>query len=125
ENSSDQRICVRCAIWFSSCNRGLPAHHRHDRAHFHFSVLGGCPGAQSVYRSPGFATGARSNSGIPLRVPGARTVSGNRPGAVCLFPVLKNGRDYGETIVNTASLVSITDGVSWKRIRVFAVVVAG
>jgi hypothetical protein len=29
------------------------------------------------------------------------------------------------TIVNTASLVSVTDGVSWKRIRTFAVVVAG
>ena len=34
-------------------------------------------------------------------------------------------RGYGETIVNTASLVSVTDGVSWKRIRTFAVVVAG
>ena len=37
---------------------------------------------------------------------------------------MKNGRDYGETIVNTASLVSFTEGVSWKRIRTFAVVVA-
>jgi hypothetical protein len=27
--------------------------------------------------------------------------------------------------VNTASLVSVTDGVSWQRIRTFAVVVAG
>ena len=29
------------------------------------------------------------------------------------------------SIVNTASLVSVTDGISWKRIRTFAVVVAG
>ena len=29
------------------------------------------------------------------------------------------------TMVNTASLVSVTDGVSWKRIRTLAVVVAG
>ena len=32
---------------------------------------------------------------------------------------------FQKTIVNTASLVSVTDGVSWKRIRTFAVVVAG
>jgi hypothetical protein len=30
-----------------------------------------------------------------------------------------------ETIVNTTSLVSVTEAVSWKRIRAFAVVVAG
>ncbi len=34
-------------------------------------------------------------------------------------------RDYGETIVNAASLVSVTDGASWKRIRTFAAVVPG
>jgi hypothetical protein len=28
-------------------------------------------------------------------------------------------------MANTASLVSVTDGVSWKRIRTLAVVVAG
>jgi len=32
---------------------------------------------------------------------------------------------YGEVIVNTASLVSVTDGVSWKRNRTFAIVVSG
>ena len=39
ENSSDQRIRVRCAVWFHACNRRVPAHDWHDRAHFHFSVL--------------------------------------------------------------------------------------
>ena len=34
-------------------------------------------------------------------------------------------RYIAPTIVNTAALVSVTDGVSWKRIRTFAVVVAG
>src|SRR5262245_60062156 len=34
-------------------------------------------------------------------------------------------RYVGPTMVNTASLMSVSDGVSWKRIRTFAVVVAG
>jgi hypothetical protein len=41
------------------------------------------------------------------------------------IPILNNTTGYNMSIVNTASLVSVTDGVSWKRIRTFAVVVAG
>jgi hypothetical protein len=39
--------------------------------------------------------------------------------------ITQRSRGYGETMANTASLVSVTDGVSWKRIRTLAVVVAG
>ena len=49
ENSSDQRICVRCAVWLPPYNWGVPTHNRHDRAHFHFSIPGRRAGTQPVY----------------------------------------------------------------------------
>ena len=49
EDSPDQRICLKCAIRFPACNRRIPAHDRHDRAHFHFSVSGCRAGTQPVY----------------------------------------------------------------------------
>ncbi len=34
---------------FHACNRGLPAHDRDDRAHFHFAIPGCRAGTQPIY----------------------------------------------------------------------------
>src|SRR5205807_8244875 len=54
-------------------------------------------GTQPIYRSPGVAAGARSNTCIRIGISGARTVSRNRSGAVCLFPILSSGLSEAAT----------------------------